>query len=192
MKRTLLISTVLLLLGVTAAAQLPPRGNIGLYADGARAYSSCCPIPPGFAIAKIEMWVWCMPSENGLWGVDFAVGYPSNIIRDRLTYSGHLAATTGDPVTGVAARFDACQWSACWVAHQTLFVNSLQQTYLEILPHPGQGVFQFYSCAAGNPAEPCLKGATLFLNAASPCLPPETTIGADGPTWGTLKALFAE
>lgn len=117
MKRILLISMVLVLLGVAVSAQLPPRGN-ALYADGARSYSACCPIPPGFAIAKIEMWVWCLPSENGLWGVDFAVGYPSNIIRDRLTYNGHLAAIAGDPLTGVAARFDACQWNWCWVAHQ--------------------------------------------------------------------------
>jgi len=192
MKRTLLISTVLVLLGVAAAAQLPPRGNIALYADGARSYSACCPIPAGFAIAKIEMWVWCLPGENGLWGADFAVGYPSNIIRDRLAYNGHLAAIAGDPLSGLSASFDACQWNWCWVAHQTLYVNSLQQTYLEIVPHPGQGVFQFYTCAAGNPAEPCLKGTTLLLNAAAPCLPPETAIGTDGPTWGTLKGLFTE
>ncbi|HEY5133682.1 MAG TPA: hypothetical protein VII85_08370 [Candidatus Krumholzibacteriaceae bacterium] len=57
MKRTLLISMVFVLLGVAASAQLPPRGNIALYADGARSYNACCPIPPGFAIAKIEMWV---------------------------------------------------------------------------------------------------------------------------------------
>jgi hypothetical protein len=60
------------------------------------------------------------------------------------------------------------------------------------VPHPGQGVFQFYNCAAGNPAEPCLKGTTLLLNATAPCLPPETAIAAGGPTWGALKGLFTE
>jgi hypothetical protein len=55
------------------------------------------------------------------------------------------------------------------------------------------GVFQFFSCAEGNPAEPCLKGASLYLNATTgPCLPPETAIGTGAATWGALKSLFGE
>ena len=47
------------------------------------------------------------------------------------------------------------------------------------------------NCGDGNPAEPCLKGTTLYLNApTNPCLPPETPIGTEGSTWGTMKSLF--
>jgi hypothetical protein len=193
MNRALLIAIGTMILSSAAAAQLPPRGYISLYADGDHAYSAYCPPPPGFPIAKVEMWMWCLPGENGLAGAEFAVGCPTNAMADRVLYNGHLSVLLGNPLEGISVRFDACQWDWCWVAHQSLYVNSLQQTYLEIVPHPGSGVFQFFSCAEGNPAEPCLKGTNLSLNAtAVPCVPPETAIGAEGSTWGTMKSLFTE
>jgi len=192
-KRTILATALCLSLASGASGQLPPRGSIGLYADGARAYTSYCSVIPGSSIAKIEMWVWCLPGENGLWGVEFAVGYPSNVVRDRVTYNSQCAVILGDLFTGISVGFDACQWDWCWVAHQTLFVNSLQQTYLEVVPDPGPGVFQFFNCGEGHPAEPCLKGTSLYLNAPMiPCLPPETAIGIEGSTWGAAKSLFTE
>ena len=61
----------------------------------------------------------------------------------------------------------------------------------EVTPHPASGFFQFFNCSEGNPAEPCLKGTNLYLNAATaPCLPPETAIGVGGSTWGAVKSLF--
>jgi hypothetical protein len=192
MKRIVLITTAVLAIGATASAQLPPRGSIGLYADGARSYNASCTIPPGFAIAKVEVWIWCLPGENGLEGTEFAVGYPSNVIRDRVTYNGSLSTIGGDLISGLSAHFDACQWTWVWVAHQALYVSSVQQTYLEVVPHPVSSVFQYFICADGNPAEPCLKGTSLMLNAAAPCLPPETAIDVEGPSWGTLKSLFTE
>ncbi len=174
-----------------AGAQLPPRGNISLYADGARAYTAYCAIPWGYPVAKIEMWVWCLPGENGLWGAECAVSYPSNVVGDRVTYNGALAATEGTLSDGLSAFFGACQGDWCWIAHQSLYVISLDQTFLEIAPHPASGVFQFFTCGAGNPAEPCLKGSNLALNALfPPCLMPETAIGVEGSTWGAVKTLF--
>jgi len=191
MRRTILLAVIISGLAGAALAKLPPRGFISLYADGARSYSSYCQVYPGNSIAKIEMWVWCLPGENGLWGAEFAVGYPENVIRDRIAYNSRLSSIVGDPLSGVSTRFDACQWDWCWIAHQRLYVNSIQQTYLEVVPHPGPGVFQFFNCGGGNPAEPCLKGTNLYLNVpTNPCLPPETAIGTEGSTWGTMKSLF--
>ena len=130
MKHILLAAAIIASLAGSAGAQLPPRGNISLYADGARSYNAYCAVPWGFSIAKIEMWVWCQPGENGLWGFECAVAYPSNVIADRVTYSGDLATRQGSLLTGLSAAFGACQWDWRWVAHQTLYVNSPQQTYL--------------------------------------------------------------
>ena len=191
MKKALVLIMLISSLAGVSFAELPPRGYLSLYADGARSFNAYCPLAPGYSIAKIEMWVWCLPGENGLWGAECAVGYPENVIRDRITYNSRLSAVVGDPLAGISIRFDACQWDWCWIAHQTLYVYSIQQTYLEITPHPGVGVFRFFGCGDGNPAEPCLKGTTLYLNApASPCLEPETAIGTEGSTWGALKSLF--
>jgi hypothetical protein len=188
-----LLTAVLIVAGLAgrAEAQLPPRGNISLYADGARAYTAYCAIPWGFSVANAEMWVWCLPGENGLWGVECAVSYPSNVISDRITYNGGLAVRLGSLLEGLSASFGTCQVDWCWIAHQTLYVTSLEQTSLEVVPHPASGVFQFFTCGAGNPAEPCLKGTSLALNfPALPCLMPETAIGAAGSTWGAVKTLF--
>jgi len=191
MKRVFLAAVIIVSLAASAHAQLPPRGNISLYADETRSYNAFCAIPWGYPVAKAEVWVWCQPGENGLWGVEFAVAYPPNVMADRVTYSGDLAMIQGKLLEGISAAFGTCQWDWSWVAHQTLYVNSLEQTYLEVAPHPASGFFQFFTCGEGNPAEPCLKGTNLYLNAAAaPCLPPETAIGAGGSTWGAVKSLF--
>jgi len=190
-KRALLLAAAAAVCAGTALAELPPRGNISLYADQARVFSACCPLAPGYGIGRIEMWVWCLPGENGLSGAQFAIGYPSNVIRDRIVYNGLLSSVQGDLPTGCSASFSACQWDWCWVAHQSIFINSPQQTYLEVVAHPALGVFQFNNCQPGYPSEPCLKGTNLFLNSSSlPCLPPETAIGSEGSTWGAVKSLY--
>lgn len=191
MRHAFLAAAIIASLAGSADAQLPPRGNISLYADGARSYSAYCAVPWGYSIAKAEMWVWCQPGENGLWRVECAVAYPSNVVADRVTYNGDLAMRQGDLLEGISAAFGTCQWSWNWIAHQTLYVSSLQQTYLAVAPHPASGFFQFFNCNEGNPAEPCLKGTNLYLNAeTAPCLPLETAIGAGGSTWGAVKSLF--
>jgi hypothetical protein len=193
MKRTILLAVIISGLAVGSLAKLPPRGYISLYADGSRVYNSYCQVYPGSSIAKIEMWVWCLPGENGLWGAEFAIGYPANVVLDRVVYNSSLTVILGTMLAGTSTRFDACQWDWSWIAHQTLYVNSVQETYLEVIPHPVRGVFQFFNCGVGNPAEPCLKGTTLYLNAqTSPCLPPETAIGTGGSTWGAVKSLYSD
>jgi len=187
---TLLTATIVAILAGSTDAKLPPRGNISLYADGLRSHSAYCAVPWGYSVAKIEMWVWCQPGENGLRGVECAVAYPSNVVADRVTYNSDLAARQGTLLDGISAGFGTCQWDWVWVAHQTLYMSSLDQTYLEVAPHPAVGFFRFFNCGEGNPAEPCLKGTNLPLNAAAPCLPPETAIGAGRSTWGAVKSLF--
>jgi hypothetical protein len=190
MKRIILAAACIAVLAGPSRAQLPARGTISLYADPARAYTSYCAIPLGYPVAKVEMWAWCLPGENGLWGVECAVFCPSNVIADRVTYNTALATRQGDLLQGISASFGACQLDWSWIAHQTLYVISLEPTSLEVAPHPVTGFFQFYTCGEGNPAEPCLKGTSLYLNTAAPCLQPETVIGTGVSTWGAVKGLF--
>jgi hypothetical protein len=191
MKHVLLAAAIVVGLAASAHARLPVRGNISLYADEIRSYNAFCELPWGYPIAKAEVWAWCQPSENGLWGVEFAVAFPPNVMADRVTYNGDLATRQGSLSEGISAAFGTCQWDWRWIAHQTLYVSSLEQTYFAIVPYPVSGFFQFFTCNEGHPAEPCLKGTNLYLNAATaPCLPLETAIGAGGLTWGAVKSLF--
>lgn len=193
MKKALMLMAIISSLAGVSLAELPPRGYLSLYADGARAFNAYCPLAPNFSIAKIEMWVWALPGENGLHAADFAVAYPSNVIHDRIVYNSLISAGTGSLLAGYSGVFGACQWDWSWIAHQSLYVNTRLQTYAEIAPHPAIGFFQFYNCQEGYPDEPCMKGTSLYLNTVSyPCLPPETAIGSESSTWGAVKSLYGE
>ncbi|MCX5752644.1 MAG: hypothetical protein NTW97_03225, partial [Candidatus Krumholzibacteria bacterium] len=115
------------------------------------------------------------------------------VVVDRVTYKGDLATRHGNLLEGVSAACGSCQGNRCWIAHQTLYVSSIEQSYFNVAPYPASGFFQFFICSEGNPSEPCLKGTNLYLNAATaPCLPPETAIGVGVSTWGAVKSLFGD
>lgn len=193
MSRVLIIAVMVACLAGAAGAELPARGNVGLYADATRTYNAYCQFPPGHPIAKVDLWVWCQPSVNGLLCADFGVSFPSNVMRSGITYNTAIISTgSGDLATGYSVCLNACQWDWCWIAHQILFVNSAQATTVDVVPHQVLGVLQFTTCAQGNATEPCLRGTSLYLNSSSPCVPPDLPIATEEPTWGTLKSLFNE
>jgi hypothetical protein len=193
-KQLLMLIIILTTVPAAVPAELPPTGNIGLYADAARQYYAYCPFFVGYPVAKVELWIWCLPSTQGMRCAEFAIGYPTNVVRDRIIYSPLLSSTQGDLVGGLSACFASCQMDWCWIAHQSLYVVDHQASYAEIIPHPGVGLYRFFNCESESCCyEPCLRGTTLYLNSnVSPCLPPELAIGTDGSTWGALKGLFAE
>ena len=194
MRRLLVLCTVLVLLPGSLVAELPTTGSIGLYADASRQYYATCPFFETYPIAKVEMWIWCLPSTQGLTCAEFGIAYPANVILDRIIYNPGLSSRLGDLAGGVAACFGACQMDWCWVAHQTLYVSGHAASVAEIVPHPGVGLYRFFNCVSESCCyEPCLKGTSLYINtSAYPCLPPELAIQADESTWGSVKELFRE
>lgn len=194
MKRVLLAAAIALAMPAASMAQLPETGICSLYADGTRVYYATCPFPAGYPIAKVEMWIWCLPSVRGLAGADFAVSYPSGLIKDRVTWSPLLSSAPGDLAAGYSATFSACQRDWSWVAHQTLYLTTHQVAVAELAPHPVVGAMRFLSCeGSGCCWEACIKGTSLYFNSTvSPCLPPELAIGEPSPTWGALKGLYVD
>ncbi len=194
MRRALVLLSLAAALPAVAAAELPVTGSIGIYADASHLYNAYCPFAAGYPLAKIEMWVWCLPSTHGLKCAEFAVGYPANALRDRVTTNPGLASIQGDLGSGYAACFSGCQMDWVWVVHQTLYMTTNASTYAEIVPHPSIGLYRFFNCdSPGCCYEPALKGATLYIsNSSYPCLPPEVAIEAEPGTWGAVKSLYAE
>jgi len=194
MKR-LLVLLILLSATVPGAvlAELPPTGSIGLYADASRQYYACCPFFESYPVARVEVWIWCLPSTRGLKCAEFAIAYPPNVIRDRIVYSPLISSSQGDLINGFSACFSACQMDWVWVAHQSLYIVHLS-SYAEIVPHSGVGLYRFFNCDSGDCCyEPCLKGTNLYFNStAYLCLPPEIAIQTDESTWGAVKELFKE
>ena len=194
MLRVLMLLSLAATAPVPAAAELPLTGLIGVYADGAHQYNAYCTFPAGYPIAKVEVWIWCLPSTHGLKCADFSIGYPANALRDRITTSPAISSSQGDLAGGYSVCFSACQVDWVWIAHQTLYMTSSAPTYAEILPHPAIGLYRLFNCDAPDCcSEPAIKGTTLYIgNSSYPCLPPEIAIRTESDTWGAVKSLFEE
>jgi hypothetical protein len=194
MRRVLMLLSLAAVLSAPAAAQLPATGVIGLYAESFHQYNAYCPFPSGYPLAKVEMWIWCLPSTHGLKCAEFAIGYPSNALRDRVTVNPGVSSSEGDLASGYSACFGECQMDWVWIAHETLYLTSNASTYAEIIPHPDMGLYRFVNCdSPGCCYEPALKGTTLYMStSAYPCLPPELAIQTGTGTWGGVKGLYED
>lgn len=192
MKKSISVIAALAIWSGAVLAQPPALGTVGLYADEARVYFAACPYPAGYPIAKVDMWIWCLPGENGLMAADFAVSYPENVIRDRITWNPLIATHAGDFALGCSANFIECQWDWVWVAHEVLYVSSHLETFAEIIPHAGVGAYRFLNCEGPLCCwEECIKGTALFLNTTLyPCRPPELAIALETSAWGAIKGFF--
>lgn len=97
MKRAIVVTAIALsAFAVSTRAQLLPLkgyiGHIGLYNSEAFGLNCWCPIG-GSAWGRIEMWVWCLPSTEGLKCAEFDVQYPGPGIpaREEVEYNTEIA-----------------------------------------------------------------------------------------------------
>ena len=83
--KTIFLSLVLLLLIFPShvQSQLPSTGYIGLFID--EYHTNWCINGSGYY--EIELWIWCLPSQNGLWQGVFAIQYPNNVIEGSWTHN---------------------------------------------------------------------------------------------------------
>lgn len=64
MKRAILLILASLLISSAALAQLPPIGYMWFFAHDQRFNYFICSFPEPY-IAKVEMYIWCLPSDHG-------------------------------------------------------------------------------------------------------------------------------
>ncbi|HUV35399.1 MAG TPA: hypothetical protein VMX58_00485 [Patescibacteria group bacterium] len=187
MKKWLTLVVILCALSGTAGAQLPPVGYIGLFTDDNR--DTWCVNGVGFY--QFEMWVWCLPSDEGMICAEFAISYPGNVVQSVITLLPPIIIPEGfEPETGVNVCFTECQVQWTWAFHQTLFVSDASPSHLEIIKHsdPDIEYIRFATCEPGNPTEPVKKFTNLYINydpAGSPC----TFTATESRSWGAIKNL---
>jgi hypothetical protein len=193
MKKALLLMIVALMLSsaVHACPDCPPPyryGYIGLYIDEGRMY--WCASGVGFY--PVEMWIWCLPGENGQICAEFAISYPPNVIQSTTTKNLPLISVDmGDLASGWSVCYIACQWSWHWPAHQLLYVTDPTKTHCEVVAHPGVGAYQFANCEPGYPVEPCNILSHLFIN--YDVFDPECAgFATQEASWGAIKSLISE
>jgi hypothetical protein len=158
-------------------------GYIGLFADDY--HGSWCVTGEGFYL--VEMWVWCLPSENGLICYEMGVDYPSNVIQSTATWNNNINPCVG--CTKYSLCFIWCETYWVWPWHQTLYVTDSEKSVIEITVHPDWGILSFYNCEEGYPAEPCTPYTSLYIN-YSPSDPECQATSVEARSWGAIKTLL--
>jgi hypothetical protein len=169
------------------SAVLPPIGYIGIFADTSRAANSVCTAQ----YESFEAWIWCLPSENGLRGAEFAVRFPANIVTLNIVTNPVINPVIGGLANGIAFNFDYCQTDWVWTHCITLLPLAVLPATIDIMPYPWSypvPAHKFTTCAWGSDGylvEPCINLTPLYL-----CWAPEPgPIGVEETSWGAIKAL---
>lgn len=195
MKHALLISMILLIASSVVFAQLPPRPYIGLFTSDA--HNTWCSTGNPDPFYVVEMWIFCLPSFNGMHGAEFAINYPaSSVTPGTVTKNVALISIElGDLAAGMSVGYITCQYEWNWCYHQTLYVDGSDQVYAELVPHSAPEItqLQFASCKTTKyPLEKAVKFTNLYIN-YDPITAPECQLtGTESKSWGAIKTLFGE
>lgn len=179
MKKILLIATALLVLAGTVNA-LPPKGYIGLFAD--EGHAICSVTNPG-GFFPFRMWIWCLPSVNGMQAAEFMITYPANIIGSTVTQNPGINVALGSLNAGISVSYANCNMEWVWTHYQDCYITSTTPSWINVVAHPGSGKYQFASCLLGFPLEDIFKLNNLAIN--QQCL-----VATEDATWGAIKSLF--
>jgi hypothetical protein len=185
----LAIAAALFTIGPAFAFDLPPVGYIGLFADGMHNDNSVCPPVYG----PFSCWIWCLPSMNGLQAAEFAVSFPPTVVTLATVQNSSITPILccGWSNQGISVAFGEgmCQMDWVWLYQLTMMSLSATPATIEIIPHPGvlpAPAYQFASCAAGYPIEPCVNLTPLYI-----CWSPDPgPLGVRESDWGAIKSLF--
>ena len=190
MKRMVLIAMGLLLLAGSGLAQpfpgLPDTAYVGLYSDVGRtlrSYNFVGPTPTSF-----YMYIYWLPSKNGLLGADFRILYPANVIGSTVTTDATITLTMGDLASGISVVYnaDSCQTNWVYSHRQRILLLDATQSQIEVIEHPpaapeGQGYLDVVSCTYD--LDPVKRYTHLYLNWVGPT-------AVESKSWGSIKSLF--
>ena len=152
---------------------LPQTGYIGIWADAN--HVDCDVFPPQYT--QFDAYIWCLPSVRGLQAAEFAVSFPATVIILAIVQYPDIALSLGSFPAGISVAFGEGNCQMDWVWTHRVRCLSLTNTpgYIGIIPHPGTlpaPAYQFASCQAGYPIEPCLNISRLYVNqSCNGCIP---------------------
>ncbi len=194
MKHVPTLALIVLVIASTAFAQLPPKGYIGLFTDAN--HDTWC-VTGAMPFYMADVWIFCLPSVDGMLCAEFAISYPSSgIIQSAVTPNvAIISVALGDLPNGMSVCYIECQWDWHWCFHQQIFVNAPDQTMLELIPHtaPQITVLQFAECIPPKyPMEAVIKFTNFYINYDPITEPLCQVAGAESKSWGAIKTMIAE
>lgn len=182
MKRALLIAGAIMFVAGSASAILPQIGYIGIYSDATHNSYTICPAQ----YEQFHVWIWCLPSENGLMAAEFAVSFPATAVEQFHVKNPGITVELGSLTAGIGVAFGEgmCQMDWVWLYDITMVLLARTYATIAIIPHPGalpEPAYQFATCELGYPIEACGNWPPLYL-----C----PTWGVEQSNWGAIKSLF--
>lgn len=185
------LAFILIIIGVgPVLAQTSAYSRMGLYTDEARSSSDVSYAGPS---TEATVYVLFAPSSRGLYGAEFSLVYPANVIPADVTTNPLISAYLGDLSTGMSFAFLDCQTDWVWSHHQRLFLTSADPAFVKIAASSLSGECQVASCELGYPLEPVFFSSLLGVNAACE---PDTTHplleSADNATLCSVVIHFSE
>ena len=182
--RTLLLTVVLAAMLTTSAAAYD-YGYIGLFTDEART-SWCIDVP---AYVQFDIYIYCLPSDNGVRAAEFSLGFPPSYIVVANTPGPTVSVTLGNLYDGIAYSLYLC--GNDWVLLGT--VNMLGtaggQAPIWLKGHGDTGVMSVASCLPGYPIEPAHAYTSVFVN-YPPDSPECSGTATEESSWGAIKEMY--
>jgi len=185
MKKVILAALGLLLMAGAAFAQAPDTAYVGLFTDVDRqtwtaSYSG--PPPTDFM-----MYIYWLPSAEGLIGAEFKVTFPSNVLRGTLTTNPRITISLGQLTTGLAVVLNPtdCQPPGVWLETHNLECALLNATpgVIQIAASGMSGDYHVAICDQDYSPRPVIRYTNVCVN--STC-----TTATEKETWGAIKSLF--
>ena len=180
--KTALFSIVLLIC-IVGQGMAGPNNYIGLYADDMH---SECSVTVSAPSEIFTVWVWALPSDEGMICAEYAMNIPTYIfITGTVTQPTHTLGLDGCTTQRCSVCFGDCQYDWLWFAQFTMMSMQVIADEIQIISHPDVGFVAAAVCSEGYPIVPLVILNHLAIN--QPCV-----IGAESHSWGAIKTLFSE
>ncbi len=182
--RTLLLTVVMAaLLTTTAAAN--DSGYIGLFADESR--SSWC--LESEAYVEFDVFLYCMPSDNGVRAVEFRISLPPSYVVVTNTPGPKVSVTLGNHLDGIAYSLYLCETDWVLLATYSILPTAPGIAAIWLRAHGDTGQIAIANCLPGYPIEPAYAYTSVFVN--YPLNSPECTgTGTEESSWGAIKEMY--
>ena len=185
MRKLLLTVVAVALLTTTAAAY--EKGYVGLFADETR--SSWCFEAAVYPFA-FDVWVYCLPSENGVRAAEFSLGeLPPDYFLTGTAPGPAISVTMGDVLYGISYSTYLCQTDWFLLDIYSMVATASGQASIWIDGHGDTGLISLANCLAGHPIEDAYVYTSIFVN--HPLDSPECTgVGTEESSWGAIKNMY--
>lgn len=185
MRKLLLLVIAAALLMTTTAAY--GNGYVGLFVDEAR--GSWClestEIPFTF-----DVWVYCLPGENGVRAVEFSLGdFPPSYFLTGTSPGPSVSVTMGDVFYGISYALYLCQNDWFLLDVYSVIATAPGQAAIWLMGHEDTGLISIASCLSGYPMENARAYTSVFIN-YPPDSPECSGVGTEESSWGTIKSMY--